>query len=158
VTDELTRESKKSIPTPMRPCRILVVEDHKLFRRVICSILRPRSEFQIVGEASDGLEAVREAESLQPDLILLDIGLPRLSGLEAAKLIRKLAPQAKILFVSQESSFDVVQESLRLGGLGYVQKARTESDLLPAIDAVLRGMEFVSSGLAEHAAVYSRRN
>jgi len=136
----------------MLPCRIVVVEDHELFRRVICSILRSRAEFQIVGEASDGLEAVRLAESLQPELILLDISLPRLNGLKATKLIRELTPHARILFISQESSPDIVQECFRLGGLGYVQKARTESDLLPAIDAVLRGIEFVSSGLVLKAA------
>ena len=136
----------------MPSCRMLVVEDNELFRRVICSILRRRSEFRIVGEASDGLEAVHLAEKLQPDLILLDIGLPRLSGLEATKLIRDLTPQAKILFVSQESSSDIVQECLSLGGLGYVQKAHTESDLLRAIDAVLGGIEFVSGGLVLKAA------
>ena len=98
------------------------------------------------------MEAVHLAEKLQPDLILLDIGLPRLSGLEATKLIRDLTPQAKILFVSQESSSDIVQECLSLGGLGYVQKAHTESDLLRAIDAVLGGIEFVSGGLVLKAA------
>jgi len=131
----------------MRPFRILVVEDFELFRRVICSILRRRPEFQVIHEAADGLEAVRLAEKLQPDLILIDIGLPRLNGLEATRLIRKLTPHAKILFLSQESSSDIVQQCLRLGGLGYVQKVRTENDLLPAVDSVLRGIQFVSSGL-----------
>jgi DNA-binding NarL/FixJ family response regulator len=141
----LTRGRKESIGVWMPRCRILVVEDFELFRRVICSILRRRSEFQIIAEASDGLEAVHLAEKLQPDLILLDVGLPRLNGLEATKLIRERAPNARILFVSQERSSDVVRECLRSGGLGYVQKMRTESDLLPAIDAALQGKEFVSS-------------
>jgi DNA-binding NarL/FixJ family response regulator len=102
---------------------------------------------QVIGQASDGLQAVQLAESLQPDLILLDLGLPKLNGLEAARLIRRLAPAAKILFVSQESSCDIVRATLRLGGQGYVQKARATSDLLPAIDAVFAGKRFVSSSL-----------
>jgi len=131
----------------MQPFRILVVEDFHGFRQLIYSILQQRPEFRIVGEASDGLEAVRQAEKLQPDVILIDIGLPKLSGLEAATLIRKVAPHSQILFLSQESSPDIVQECLSLGGLGYVQKMRTQSDLLPAIDSVLRGIEFVSGDL-----------
>lgn len=148
----LTGGRKESIAFRMPLCRILVVEDFESFRRVICSIVLRRPEFQIVGEASDGLEAVHLAEKLQPDLILLDIGLPRLSGLKATKLIREAAPSARLLFVSQERSSDIVQECLRSGGLGYVQKMRAESDLLPAIDAVLSGMEFVSDGLLCEAA------
>ena len=84
--------------------RVLVVEDHELFRRFICSTLGEGSELQIIGEASDGLEAVRKAEELHPDLILLDIGLPSLNGIEAARRIHKLSPESKMLFVSQESS------------------------------------------------------
>src|SRR6478609_7300507 len=83
--------------------RVLVVEDHELFRRFICSTLGEGSELQIIGEASDGLEAVRKAEELQPDLIVLDIGLPSLNGMEAARRIHKLFPESKMLFVSQES-------------------------------------------------------
>lgn len=99
---------------------------------------------QIVGEVSDGLEAVRQAEELKPDLILLDIGLPTLSGLEAARLIRKLAPKSKIIFVTQESSPDVVRAALNVGALGYVLKVRAGTDLLAAVDAVLEGRHFVS--------------
>lgn len=127
--------------------RILLVEDFEPFRRIVRSVLQQRPEFQIIGEASDGEDAVWQAEKLQPDLILLDIRLPRVSGLEAARRIRKLAPYSKILFLSMESSFSVVQECFRLGGLGYVQKLSARSDLLPAIDAVLRGIRFVSRGL-----------
>jgi CheY-like chemotaxis protein len=96
---------------------------------------------------SDGLAAVQKAEELKPDLILLDIGLPTLNGIEAARQIRKLVPKAKILFLSQESSDDVVQEVLNLGARGYVAKTRAGSDLLAAVEAVLEGKRFVSRGL-----------
>jgi DNA-binding NarL/FixJ family response regulator len=127
--------------------RVLVVDDYEAFRRFICSTLEKRSTLQIICEASDGVEAVRRAEELKPDLILLDIGLPELSGLQAAREIRKFAPESKIIFVSQESSPDVVQEALSLGAQGYVAKARAGIDLLPAVEAVLEGRRFVSSGL-----------
>ena len=106
---------------------------------------------QIVGETSDGLEAVHKAEELQPDLIVLDIGLPTLNGIEAARRIRKLSPESKIVFISQESSADVVQEALALGALGYVVKAHAGSELLAAVEAVLEGRQFVSSGLSGHS-------
>jgi len=111
----------------MSTVRVLVVDDYAPFRRLVCSTLSKRSELQIVAEVSDGLEAVHKAEELQPDLIVLDIGLPTLNGIEAARRIRKLSPKSKILFVSQESSADVVQESLGLGALGYVVKAQAGS-------------------------------
>ncbi len=130
------------------PIRVLVVDDYEPVRRFVCSTLGKRPAFQIVGEASDGVAAVRQAEELKPDLVLLDIGLPRLNGLQAAREIRKLSPHSKIIFVSQESSPDVVQEALSLGPLGYVAKARAGSDLLAAVEAVLEGRRFVSNGLA----------
>jgi len=123
--------------------RILVVEDFAAFRNFICSILGKVPDLQIVGVVSDGLDAVRQAEALKPDLILLDIGLPTLNGIEAARQIRKLAPESKIIFVSQESSIDVVQEALNLGARGYVVKTRA-NDLLAALGAVLEGRQFVS--------------
>ena len=87
---------------------VLVVEDYEPFRRFICSMPGKRSELQIVGEASDGLQAVQKAQELQPDLILLDIGLPTLNGIEAASRISRLVPVAKVLFVSQNNGADVV--------------------------------------------------
>jgi DNA-binding NarL/FixJ family response regulator len=130
--------------------RVLVVEDSEPFRRFICSTLGKIPELQIVGEISDGLEAVQKAEELQPDLILLDIGLPRLNGIEAAQRIRRLSPKSKILFVSQESSADVVQRVLSLGACGYVVKMDAGRELLAAVDAVLRGEQFVGSRFAGH--------
>jgi DNA-binding NarL/FixJ family response regulator len=94
---------------------------------------------QIICEASDGLEAVLKAEELQPDLILLDVGLPGLNGIEVAKRVRKLSPGSTILFVSQESSADLVREALAVGARGYVVKTDAGSELLPAVDAVLQG-------------------
>ena len=125
--------------------RVLVVDDYGPFRRFVCSMLGTRPELQIVGEASDGLEAIQKAEELQPDLIVLDLGLPTLNGIEAARRIRKLSPQSKILFLSQESSSDVVQEALSLGAMGYVVKAHAGSELLAAVESVRQGRQFVGS-------------
>ena len=127
--------------------RVLIVEDYQAFRRFMRLALQQREALQVIEEVSDGLDAVQKAQELQPDLILLDIGLPKLNGLEAGRRIRKISPNSRILFLSQESSPDVVQEALSLGARGYVLKARAQSDLLSAIDAVLGGKHFVSSGL-----------
>jgi DNA-binding NarL/FixJ family response regulator len=130
--------------------RILVVDDFEPWRRFVFSMLRKRPELQVICEASDGLQAVRKAEELLPDLILLDIGLPRLNGIEAARRIRKVAPKSKILFLSQESSPDVAQAALSLGASGYVIKTHAGSELLPAVEAVIQGNQFVSAGLGNH--------
>ena len=125
--------------------RVLVVEDFVPFRRFISSTLGERRDLQVICEVSDGLEAVQKAVELKPDLILLDIGLPTLNGIEAARQIRKLVPESKIIFLSQESSADLVQEALSLGAWGYVVKARAGSELLTAVEAVILGKPFVSS-------------
>jgi DNA-binding NarL/FixJ family response regulator len=127
--------------------RVLVVDDYEAFRRFICSTLVKNPRVEIVGEASDGLEAVRKADELQPDLIVLDIGLPKLNGIEAARQICKLVPQSKILFLTLESSADVVQEALFAGARGYVAKAKAGTELLAAMEAILEGGRFVSSSL-----------
>src|SRR5205809_2668862 len=129
--------------------RVLVVEDSEEFRKFICAKLGERPELQIVGEDTDGLQALQRADELQPDLILLDIGLPSLNGIEVARQIPKISPKSKILFVSQESSADVVQEALRTGARGYVLKMDAGSELLIAINVVLRGEQFVSRRLAD---------
>jgi DNA-binding NarL/FixJ family response regulator len=129
------------------PLRILVAEDHARFRQLICATLGQRPDFQTI-EAADGLEAVQKAEELQPDLILLDINMPKMHGFDVARRVRGLAPGARLLFLSQESSSDIVRTALGLGAHGYVQKVSAGSDLLAAIDAVLAGQRFLSRSLA----------
>jgi DNA-binding NarL/FixJ family response regulator len=127
--------------------RVLVVEDNELFRELIHSILGKRPELQIIGEASNGLEAVQKAEELHPDLILMDIGLPSMNGIEAARQIGKLALKSKIVFLSQETSPDIVQGALSLGAMGYVAKASATCDLLAAVKAAVQGKQFISAAL-----------
>lgn len=125
--------------------RVLVVDDFERFRQFVCSTLAQDPHLEIIGEAADGLEAVQKAEKLQPDLIVIDLGLPYLNGIEALRQIRILCPLTKIVFASQESSVDVVRLALSAGALGYVVKAQAASDLLVAVQAALRGEQFVSS-------------
>ena len=125
-----------------RSIRILVVDDYVPWCRFLRSVLEKREDLLVIGEVSDGLEAVKQAHAHQPELILLDIGLPTLSGIEAAKHIRELAPRTAILFLTQDSSPEIVEEGLRLG-LGYVIKVDA-GELLAAIDEVLQGRTFVS--------------
>ena len=127
--------------------RILVVDDSKPWRQGICSLLKARPELGVVGEASDGLEAAQKAKRLKPDLILLDIGLPILNGLEAAIRIRQIAPDAKIIFVTQNGDEDFVRAALSIGAQGYVLKTDAGSELVPAVTGVLGGDHFVSSGI-----------
>jgi DNA-binding NarL/FixJ family response regulator len=129
------------------PARILLVEDFEPLLRYEASLLQENPEWQIIGEAMDGLEAVQKAEALRPDVILLDIGLPKLNGIEAARQIRVLTPGSRIIFVTQESSAGVVTEALSFGARGYVLKIRAVTDLLAAVEAVLGGGRFVSRGL-----------
>lgn len=127
--------------------RILVVDDYERFREYLRRKLQSRPELQILGEASDGFEAIQKAKELQPDLILLDIGLPTLDGIEAARRISRLVPAIKIVFVSQNNDADIVTAALSNEARGYVRKENAPTDLLPAIEAVLRGERFVSRGL-----------
>lgn len=134
-------------PTPLspEPVRTLVVDDFDLARRAIGSLLAMKAELQVVGEAADGIEALEKAQELRPDLILLDIGLPKLNGIEVASRLCQLAPHMKILFVTQQNDPDIVRAALSNGSGGYILKADVGRELLSAIEAVLRGERFVSS-------------
>ena len=124
--------------------RILLVDDYEDWRTHIRSLLQTRREWEIISEASDGLEAVQKADEFKPDVILLDIGLPTLNGIEAARRIRLLSPNSKIIFLSADDSLDTVHAAMNTaGGQGYVYKADAQSDLLPCIEAVLKGEQFI---------------
>jgi DNA-binding NarL/FixJ family response regulator len=131
----------------VQPLSVLIVTTLKIFGDSYVWRYKKRVSIRSSPKASDGLEAVQQAEELHPDLILLDIGLPTLSGIEAGRRIRKVSPGSKILFVSQEGSADIVQVVLdQLGAHGYLLKLDA-AELLGAIDAVHQGTRFVSSHL-----------
>ena len=127
--------------------RILVVDDFKLWLRFVTNSVDGQSDLQIVGMASDGVEAVQKAAELQPDLILLDISLPKLNGIEAARQIRSLAPTSKILFSTVNSSQSAVEAAFSAGACGYLVKSDAAADLLTGIKAVALGKQFVSSSV-----------
>jgi len=128
--------------------RILVVDDYEPWRRFISSTLQQYPQLQLIGEASDGPEAVRKTQALQPDLVLLDIGLPKLNGIEAARQIRQLSARPKILFVSQNHSADIAEAAMQSGATGYLVKSDAVGELLAAVQAVLQGKRFVSRSVA----------
>jgi len=131
----------------LKVARILLVDDSLPFRRFVREILDSRRGFQVIGEADNGLEAVRLATQLKPDLILLDIGLPQLNGIEAAKKISQAVPGTKILVITLNSAAEVVRAALSNGANGYVLKIDAASELWPAVEAVLHGEEFVSGSV-----------
>lgn len=128
--------------------RILVVDDSELWRRQVRSMLQAYPDFSVVAEAADGVEAILKGRELQADLILLDIGLPKLNGIKAGHQISRIVP-APILFMSQDSDADVVEEALRNGAKGYVWKQEASRDLVPAVEAVLCGVQFLSTEVAK---------
>jgi DNA-binding NarL/FixJ family response regulator len=125
------------------------VDDYEPYRRTIFTMLQKQEHLRVIGEAVDGLEAVELAERLQPDLVLLDIGLPALDGLKVARRIRELSPKSRILFVSENRSWDIAEEALRTGADGYVVKSNVASELLVAVNAVLAGNRFVTVSFHE---------
>jgi DNA-binding NarL/FixJ family response regulator len=130
------------------PIRTLVVEDFEPFRAFVTSALAQHQEFEIIGELSDGLEAVAKAAELRPNLVLLDVGLRSLNGIAAARRIRECSPQSKILFVSGDQSPDIVEQALSTGAGGYLVKSDAGRQLLVAVAAVLQDKQYLSSRLS----------
>jgi DNA-binding NarL/FixJ family response regulator len=139
---------KGAFPLEKPILRVLIVKGHEPMRKYIATKLRGKLHLRNVAEVAAGVDAVQKAGELRPDLIVMDVGLPRLDGIEVTRRIQKVHPKSKILFVTENCSPDVAEEALRSGGLGYVLKSNAEEDLLRAADAVLRSKRFISFGLA----------
>ena len=129
------------------PVRILIVEDSDVLRRSVCSMLQGCADFCVVGEACDGVQAINQSKALQPDVILLDVSMPNLSGLRAAPRILQVSPQSKILMFSQHDASYLVSAALNAGALGYVVKSDAGQDLLAGLRATSKGEQFLSSGV-----------
>jgi len=128
----------------MLPVQILVVDDHPVVRRAICSLLCSDPVLNVVCEAADGEQAVQKAEELQPDLVLLDISLPGISGIEAARRLLRVSSKSRVIFLSQHDSLQMVRDAMNTGGHGYVAKIDAGAELLHAIRSVREGKQFVS--------------
>ena len=116
--------------------RILLVDDHPIVRQGLKTLLEGHSGWEVIGEASDGAEAVEKAKDLNPDVMVLDVTMPRMNGLEACRLLRQECPALEILFVTQHDSPQMMREALEAGARGYVVKSNAARDLLAAVDAV----------------------
>ena len=122
--------------------RVLVAEDYEAVRKAVCAILRARSDIEVCGEAENGKEAVQKANALKPDLIILDLTIPMLSGFEAAREIRKTLPDVPILILSMHESELLIEQAKKIGVQGYVIKREVAKTLLLAVDALLRNQTF----------------
>ena len=129
--------------------QILVVDDFLPWQRLVSKLFESEPNLKIISFASEGFEAVQKAKELQPDVILMDISLPKLSGIEAARQIRKVAPNSKILFVSTYDLLEIVEAALDTGASGYVAKVDAGEELAEAVKAVFQGQRYVSGGLKE---------
>ena len=129
------------------PVRILIVEDSDVLKHSVCSMLQGCADFCVVGEACDGVQAINQSKALQPDVILLDVSMPNLSGLRAAPRILQVSPQSKILMFSQHDASYLVSAALNAGALGYVVKSDAGQDLLAGLRATSKGEQFLSSGV-----------
>jgi DNA-binding NarL/FixJ family response regulator len=127
--------------------RILLVDDHEIARRSIRSVLAKEADLEVIGETVDGEDAVKKAEDLHPSIILLDIGLPGISGIQAARQIRVVSPHSRIIFLSQYDSIQTAKDALSVGAHAYVVKSDAGRDLLTAIEAVREGKTYVSRTL-----------
>lgn len=132
----------------VKPLRILVAEDHEKVRHQVCALLESKGGFQVVAEVSNGREAVDKAQELQPEVVVMDISMPVMGGLEAAAHLRRAAPGSKILFLSQHCSKVIAEIALAAGASGYVVKSDAAIDLIQAVLTVSGCGRFVSSCLS----------
>lgn len=133
----------------MAPLRLLVADDHEVVRKGLCALLQAQPGWEIAAEASDGREAVEKAKKVKPDVTVLDIGMPYLNGLEAARQILKEVANTKVLILTMHDSDSLIREVLNAGARGYVLKTDAGSDLVNAVDAVRRNKTFFTPKVAQ---------
>jgi DNA-binding NarL/FixJ family response regulator len=134
--------------------RILLVDDHPIVRQGLKTLLEGRAGWEVIGEASDGAEAVEKAKDLSPDVMVLDVTMPRMNGLEACRLLRRQAPHLEILFVTQHDSPQMMREALDAGARGYVVKSNAARDLLAAVEAVSQHRVYTALNVRDAAAMH----
>lgn len=135
--------------THPRKIRLLLADDHPLVRSGLVTLLEPTGEFTVVGEAGDGIEAVELTKKLKPDVVIIDLSMPRLSGVDATKRIREEAPDSRVLVLTMHENEEYVYQIFRSGAGGYVLKSATKEELTTAIKAVARGEKFFSPRVSE---------
>jgi DNA-binding NarL/FixJ family response regulator len=128
---------------------VLVAEDHTIVRKGICSLIDGKADIQVVGEAEDGREAIEKAEALTPDVVLMDITMPHLNGLEATRQIKKRCPQVKILALTMYTNEEYILQIIQAGASGYVIKQAAPAEMISAIHAVYRGDTFLSPSVSK---------
>src|SRR5216683_5939228 len=132
--------------------RVIVVDDHAVIRRGVQGILHAFPELELCGEAKDGQEAIRLAETVKPEIIIMDVSMPGLNGLEATRIIRNILPDTKILLFTLHSSTELVRSAFRAGARGYVLKSDAEHELVRALNVVLGEGTYISPAIDQGAA------
>ena len=133
----------------MNPCRIIIADDHRLFRQGLKSLLEARSDLEVVGEAADGLQLLDLLNQSPPDIILLDISMPNLRGIEAVHEIKRSYPRVKILILTMHKDKQYLEQAISAGARGYLLKEDTDTELFTAIEKIRRGRIYVSPNLLE---------
>lgn len=134
--------------TGQRPIRVLLVEDHALFRKAVAQLLRSEPDVELAGEAANGPEAIRQAVAGNPDIILMDIALPEMDGLETTRRIKALLPETRVVMLTASDADDMLFEALRSGAQGYLLKEVDAETLIRTVRAVMRGEAYLPGPLA----------